>query len=220
MTQHDLKNLEDPQQVALVAAQCTEHMQKTEAFLKANMICVSKCCPELSDRMRSTLISWLIEVHLKYQLQPETLFITVNIVDRYCQTKEVKRSDYQLLGVTAMLIAAKYEEIYVPQIKDFVDITDNTYKKKDILKQEFLILKELDYEITFPTIYRFLERYHSLWQGTQEVFILASYLCELSLLDVKMNKWYPSRIACSALYLSKKMLKLPQPWSREMQNTT
>lgn len=79
--------------------------------------------------MRAILISWLIEVHLKYQLQPETLFITVNIVDRYCQKKVVPRSEYQLLGVTAMLIAAKYEEIYVPKIEDFVDITDNTYSK-------------------------------------------------------------------------------------------
>ena len=119
-----------------------------------------------------------------------------------------------------MLIAAKYEEIYVPKIEDFVDITDNTYTKKQILKQEFNILKNLDYEITFPTIYRFLERYHILSQGTQEVFMLACYLSELSLIEVKMNKWVPSRIACSVLYLSKKMLKQPQPWSREMQTMT
>lgn len=157
--------------------------------------------------MRAILISWLIEVHLKYQLLPETLFITVNIVDRYCQKKVVPRSEYQLLGVTAMLIAAKYEEIYVPKIEDFVDITDNTYSKQQILKQEFEILKHLDFEITFPTIYRFLERYHNLSKGTQEVLMLACYLSELSLIEVKMNKWVPSRIACSVLYLSKKMLK-------------
>ena len=170
--------------------------------------------------MRAILISWLIEVHLKYQLQPETLFITVNLVDRYCSSQKVPRSEYQLLGVTAMLIAAKYEEIYVPKIEDFVDITDNTYSKKQILRQEFQILKHLDYEITFPTIYRFLERSHSLSQGTQEVFMLACYLGELSLIEVKMNKWMPSRIACSCLYLSKKMLKQPLPWSRDMQTMT
>ena len=75
------------------------------------------------------MISWLIEVHLKYALHPETLFITVNLVDRYCEREKVPRSEYQLLGVTAMLIACKYEEIYVPKIEDFVDITDNTYTK-------------------------------------------------------------------------------------------
>ena len=61
-----------------------------------------------------------------------------------------------------MLIASKYEEIYVPKIEDFVDITDNTYTKQQILKQEFLILKHLNFEITFPTVYRFLERFHAL----------------------------------------------------------
>lgn len=80
--------------------------------------------------MRAILISWLVEVHLKYNLLPETLYITVNLVDRFCASQTVPRADYQLLGVTAMLIACKYEEIYVPKIDDFVDITDNTYSKK------------------------------------------------------------------------------------------
>jgi len=84
--------------------------------------------------MRAILVSWLIEVHLKYQLQPETLFITINLVDRYTQQCHVPRSEFQLVGVTAMLIACKYEEIYVPKIEDFVDITDNTYSKEQILK--------------------------------------------------------------------------------------
>ena len=77
--------------------------------------------------MRQILVSWLIEVHLKFRLLPETLYVTVNLVDRYCEKVEVPRSEYQLLGVTAMLIACKYEEIFVPKIEDFVDITDNTY---------------------------------------------------------------------------------------------
>ena len=79
--------------------------------------------------MRAILVSWLIEVHLKYGLHPETLYITVNLVDRYCERQVVARNEYQLLGVTAMLVACKYEEIWVPKIDDFVDITDNTYTK-------------------------------------------------------------------------------------------
>lgn len=142
--------------------------------------------------MRAILVSWLIEVHLKYQLLPETLYITVNLVDRFCEKQEVARSAYQLLGVTAMLIACKYEEIQVPRIEDFVDITDNTYTKQQILEQEFYILKALQYDITFPTIYRFLERYHSLSEASPEAFFLACYLIELSLIEVKMNKWVPS----------------------------
>ncbi len=80
--------------------------------------------------MRQILVSWLIEVHLKFGLLAETLYVTVNLVDRYCEVIEVPRSEYQLLGISAMLIASKYEEIFVPKIEDFADITDNTYSKE------------------------------------------------------------------------------------------
>lgn len=80
--------------------------------------------------MRCILISWLVEVHLKFKLLPETLFLTINIIDRYTQVKQVKKADYQLLGVTAMLIASKYEEIYAPEIRDFIYMTDKAYTKE------------------------------------------------------------------------------------------
>ena len=83
--------------------------------------------------MRSILISWLIEVHLKFKLLPETLYITVALIDRFCTLRKVPRSEYQLVGVTAMLIASKYEEIRPPEIRDFVYITDKTYKRDQII---------------------------------------------------------------------------------------
>jgi len=69
-------------------------MQAEEARLLARENCTSENQPELSDRMRAILISWLIEVHLKYSLKTETLYITVNLVDRYCQTQSINRSEY------------------------------------------------------------------------------------------------------------------------------
>lgn len=80
--------------------------------------------------MRQILVDWLVEVHLKFKLLPETLFLTVNLIDRFTFLKQVKRNDYQLLGVTAMLIACKYEEIYAPEIRDFVYMTDKAYTKE------------------------------------------------------------------------------------------
>lgn len=162
--------------------------------------------------MRAILVSWLIEVHLKYMLQTETLFITVNLIDRFCEVRNVERGEYQLVGVTAMLIACKYEEILVPKIEDFCDITDNTYNRENILKQEFQILHALNYDITFPTVFRFLERFHVVTQTSQETLFLAQYLTELCLIEASMNKWAPSRVACSALYLARKMLKHSYPW--------
>lgn len=86
--------------------------------------------------MRAILVDWIIEVHLKFKLLPETLFITVSLIDRYLEQVQIKRTNLQLVGVTAMLIASKYEEIYAPEVKDFVYITDNAYTKDEILQME------------------------------------------------------------------------------------
>ena len=79
--------------------------------------------------MRQMLIGWLIEVHLKFKLLPETLYLTVNLIDRYSQVKQVSKIEYQLLGISAMLVASKYEEIYPPEIRDYIYMTDKAYTK-------------------------------------------------------------------------------------------
>ena len=70
--------------------------------------------------MRAILIDWLVEVHMKFRLVPETLYLCVNIIDRYCSIQEVRRSQLQLVGVTALFLACKYEEIYPPEVRDCV----------------------------------------------------------------------------------------------------
>ena len=84
---------------------------------------------DINASMREILVDWLIEVHLKFKLLPETLYLTVNLIDRYLEKQNVLRNKLQLVGVTAMLIASKYEEIYPPIVTDFVYITDNAYDK-------------------------------------------------------------------------------------------
>lgn len=84
---------------------------------------------EINVKMRRILVDWLTDVHMKFKLVPETLFITINMVDRYTQLKQIKRRDYQLIGVTCMMIASKYEDIYPPFIKDFIYVTDQAYTK-------------------------------------------------------------------------------------------
>lgn len=72
--------------------------------------------PEINARMRSILIDWLTEVHSKFELMPETLYLTINIVDRYLSRTFVSRRELQLVGISSMLIACKYEEIWAPQV--------------------------------------------------------------------------------------------------------
>ena len=85
---------------------------------------------DINDRMRAILVDWLVEVHLKFKLMPETLYLTVNIIDRFLEVRSVMRSKLQLVGVTAMLLASKYEEIYAPEVRDFVYITDRAYTRE------------------------------------------------------------------------------------------
>ena len=86
--------------------------------------------------MRAILVDWIIEVHLKFKLLPETLFLTVGLIDRFLELEQIQRSSLQLVGVTAMLIASKYEEIYAPEVRDFVYITDNAYTRDQIFAME------------------------------------------------------------------------------------
>ena len=112
---------------------------------------------DINEKMRMILIDWLIEVHLKFKLLPETLFLTINFIDRYLQNNQTSRDKLQLIAVSSLLIACKYEEIYPPEIASFVYITDNAYKKEEILEYEIKILGDLDYDLTYPTPLRFLE---------------------------------------------------------------
>ena len=112
---------------------------------------------DINEKMRMILIDWLTEVHLKFKLLPETLFLTINFIDRYLQNNQTPRDKLQLIAVSSLLIACKYEEIYPPEISSFVYITDNAYKKEEILDYEIKILGDLEYDLTYPTPLRFLE---------------------------------------------------------------
>ena len=85
---------------------------------------------EITGKMRSILIDWLCQVHHRFHLLQETLYLTVAIIDRFLQEQPISRNKLQLVGVTSMLIASKYEEMYAPEVADFVYITDNAYTKK------------------------------------------------------------------------------------------
>ena len=117
---------------------------------------------EILPKMRSVLIDWLIGVHLQFHLLQETLYTTVAIIDRYLQVEigrgSVTRNKLQLVGVAAMLVAAKYEEIYAPEVKDFVYITDRAYTEREILKMEIKILSVLNFDLGRPLPLHFLRR--------------------------------------------------------------
>ena len=89
---------------------------------------------------------------------PETLYLTVNLIDRFLEAKQVTRKHLQLVGVTAMLVASKYEEIWAPEVRDFVYISDRAYTRDQILNMEKIMLNSLRFNLTIPSIYNFLGR--------------------------------------------------------------
>lgn len=108
----------------------------------------------------------------------------------------------QLVGVAALLISTKYEEIYPPTVKDYIYLTDNTYTRQQILQQEQQILFSLQFDIQQTSSYRFLERYSKIAKADSVTFYLAQYLLELALLDSKMNQYKPSLLASTAIYVA------------------
>jgi hypothetical protein len=93
---------------------------------------------------------------------PETLNVTVSIVDRYLSVCEIKKAELHLLGLTALLVATKYEEIYAPDLKDLLDVSENKFTKAEVLIMETKILTALDFNFTLPSSLRFLERFRKL----------------------------------------------------------
>src|SRR5690606_17026459 len=110
----DIKDLDNPQMVAEYASTIFKYLRENESKYICKTGYMSKQ-NDINEKMRAILIDWLVDVHLKFKLLPDTLFLTVNIIDRYLETTQVSRQKFQLIGVTAMLIASKYEEIYSPE---------------------------------------------------------------------------------------------------------
>ena len=114
---------------------------------------------DVNEKMRAILLDWLVEVHLKFKLLPETLHLTGSLIDRYLAANPVSRKNLQLVGVTAMLVASKYEEIWAPEVRDFVYISDRAYSRDQILACEKALLNALGFQLTVPTAHAFAGRF-------------------------------------------------------------
>ncbi|XP_068814962.1 G2/mitotic-specific cyclin-B2 [Struthio camelus] len=160
----------------------------------------------INGRMRAILVDWLVQVHSRFQLLQETLYMCVAVMDRFLQSHPVPRKRLQLVGVTALLLASKYEEMFSPDVADFVYITDNAYTSEEVREMEIVILKELNFDLGRPLPLHFLRRASKAAEADAEQHTLAKYLMELTLVDYDMVHHHPSEIAAAALCLSQKIL--------------
>ncbi len=131
--EEDKQHANDPQY-------CIEYIDEIFSYL-LNTEHKHLPCPEYMDtvqndinqNMRGILVDWLVEVAEEYKLSSENLYLSANYVDRFLSVVPVLRGKLQLVGVSCMLIASKYEEIFAPQVEDFVYITDNTYTAEEVI---------------------------------------------------------------------------------------
>ncbi|GAY49248.1 hypothetical protein CUMW_117780 [Citrus unshiu] len=169
---------------------------------------------DINERMRGILIDWLIEVHYKFELMEETLYLTVNLIDRFLTVQPVVRKKLQLVGVTAMLLACKYEEVSVPVVEDLILISDKAYSRKEVLDMEKLMVNTLQFNMSVPTPYVFMRRFLKASQSDKKLELLSFFLIELCLVEYEMLKFPPSLLAAAAVYTAQCTLSGFKQWSK------
>ncbi|KAF0693773.1 Aste57867_15272 [Aphanomyces stellatus] len=170
---------------------------------------------DVNSKMRSILVDWLVDVHYKYNLLEQTLHIAVNLIDRHLEKNlTIPRARLQLVGITALFIASKYEEIYPPEAKDFVKITDNAYSLAELFKMEDELLSSIGYRVTMPTSFQFMNRFLKASRTTDiKVQLYANYLVDRMLQEYKMLRYPPSMIAATGVYLARVQMEQYPLWS-------
>ncbi|CUG88243.1 CYC2-like cyclin, putative [Bodo saltans] len=213
----DRKNRKEPTYCSEMIADITEMFLSREKQLVRGATYLAQQT-EINEKMRMILVDWLVDVHIKFRHLPETFFLAIDIIDRYLAVSKSTRSTLQLVGITAMLLAGKYEEIYARDIKDCIHISANTYTRDDILKMERGICAALQFRLTVPTPFPFLARLLTVVDADETTRHAAFFFLEHAALDYKSLNFLPSQLANASLYLAHVTLGKSDPWSATAQH--
>ncbi|KAH6987416.1 cyclin-like protein [Ilyonectria sp. MPI-CAGE-AT-0026] len=212
-TQDDIEEeLWDVSMVAEYGDDIFEYMRELEIKMLPNPHYMD-IQTEIQWSMRSVLMDWLVQVHNRFGLLPETLFLTVNYIDRFLSAKIVSIGKLQLVGATAILVASKYEEINCPSLQEIVYMVDNGYTADEVLKAERFMLSMLNFELGWPGPMSFLRRVSKADDYDLETRTLAKYFLELTIMDERFVASPPSFLAAGAHCLSRLILNKGD-WSK------
>ncbi|CAL9231541.1 unnamed protein product [Arabidopsis halleri] len=219
-------NVQDPQFCSLYAATIYDSIHVAELEQRPSTSYMVQVQRDIDPNMRGILIDWLVEVSEEYKLTSDILYLTVNLIDRFMSHNYIEKQRLQLLGVTCMLIASKYEEICAPRLEEFCFITDNTYTRLQVLSMEIQVLNFLHFRLSVPTTKTFLRRFIHAAQVSDKVPLiemefLANYFAELTLTEYTFLRFLPSLIAASAVFLARWTLdQSNHPWNPTLQHYT
>ncbi|KAI5294880.1 B-type cyclin [Ascosphaera atra] len=162
---------------------------------------------EIQWSMRSVLIDWIVQVHTRFALLPETLFLTVNYIDRFLSCKIVSLGKLQLVGATAIFIASKYEEVTCPSLQEILYMVDHMYSSEEILKAERFMLAMLQFELGWPGPLSFLRRINKADGFDYDTRTLAKYFLEVTIMDERFVGAPASFLAAASHCLARTMLR-------------
>ena len=201
----DAEDYDDPLMVAEYVGEIFEYLKVLEEATMPN--------PDYMDHqdhlewhLRGILVDWLIEVHTRFHLLPETMFLAINIIDRFLSARVVELEKLQLVGITAMFIASKYEEVLSPHVQNFKHVADDGFSEEEILKAERFVLAALNYDLSYPNPMNFLRRISKADNYDIQTRTLGKYLLEISLVDHRLMSFNPSHIAAASMYLARMIL--------------
>ncbi|RLV96065.1 G2/mitotic-specific cyclin CLB2 [Spathaspora sp. JA1] len=167
----------------------------------------------LKPKMRSILVDWLVEMHVKFRLLPESLYLAINIMDRFMSIEVVQIDKLQLLATGSLFIAAKYEEVFSPSVKNYAYFTDGSYTEEEILQAEKYILTILNFDLNYPNPMNFLRRISKADDYDVQSRTLGKYLLEITIIDYKFIGMTPSLCCASAMYLARLILGKTPVWN-------
>ncbi|XP_034211893.1 putative cyclin-B3-1 isoform X2 [Prunus dulcis] len=168
---------------------------------------------DITPHMRGILVNWLIEVHFKFELMQETLYLMVTLLDQYLSQVTIKKDEMQLVGLTALLLASKYEDFWHPRVKELISISAESYTRDQVLRMEKLMLKKLKFRLNAPTPYVFMLRFLKAAQSEPKLEHLAFYLIELCLVEYEASRFKPSLLCAAALYVARCTLQITAAWT-------
>lgn len=202
----DIENWSDPFQVSQYAMDIFNYLKDRESLFPIGDYMEKQVC--LSRWMRSLLVDWMVEVQESFELNHETLYLAVKLVDLYLTKVTVSTDTLQLLGASSLFIASKYDERIPPMVEDFLYICDGAYSQRELIKMEISVLKVVDFDLGIPLSYRFLRRYARCGKVSMPTLTLARYILEYSLMDYSTIRFSDSKLAASALLLALQMKDL------------
>ncbi|XP_050687853.1 G2/mitotic-specific cyclin-B3-like [Eriocheir sinensis] len=198
---YDLEMKDDPTAVANYASDIFKYYQEREKNFVIEKYIERQ--PDVMKSMRRILVNWMVEVQESFELNHETLYLGVKILDLYLTRIIIKRDTLQLVGSTALFIACKFDERTPPYVDDFLYICDGAYDRKELLAMEIKILKAIGFDLGVPLSYRFLRRYARCAKVGMEDLTFTRYILELSLMEYNLIDASDSALAAAALLLSR-----------------